>query len=43
MDDAQELIDFLKVVGSETDFLLADENGSKVSRSKARRTGLRPR
>ena len=27
LDDAQELIDFLKVVGSETDFLLADENG----------------
>ena len=27
LDDAQELIDFLKIVGSETDFLLADENG----------------
>lgn len=26
-DDAQELIDYLKIVGSETDFLLADENG----------------
>lgn len=27
LDDAQELMDFLKIVGSETDFLLADENG----------------
>ena len=27
LDDAQELIDFLKAVGGETDFLLADENG----------------
>lgn len=25
--DAQELIDYLKIVGAETDFLLADENG----------------
>lgn len=25
--DAQEMIDYLKIVGSETDFLLADENG----------------
>ena len=25
--DAQELIDYLKIVGGETDFLLADENG----------------
>lgn len=27
LEDAQELMDFLKVVGGETDFLLADENG----------------
>ena len=27
LSDAQEMIDYLKVVGSETDFLLADENG----------------
>ncbi len=27
LEDAQELLDFLKVVGGETDFLLADENG----------------
>ncbi|MEN6636934.1 MAG: GNAT family protein [Clostridiaceae bacterium] len=27
LDDAQEMVDYLKVVGSETDFLLADENG----------------
>ena len=27
LDDAQELICFLKIVGGETDFLLADENG----------------
>lgn len=27
LDDAQELLDFLKTVGGETDFLLADENG----------------
>lgn len=27
LDDAQELLDFLKIVGGETDFLLADENG----------------
>ena len=27
LDDAQELIGFLKIVGGETDFLLADENG----------------
>ncbi|HWQ06293.1 MAG TPA: GNAT family N-acetyltransferase [Feifaniaceae bacterium] len=27
LDDAQELLDFLKTVGSETDFLLCDENG----------------
>lgn len=27
LEDAQELLDFLKIVGSETDFLLADENG----------------
>ena len=25
--DAQEMIDYLKIVGGETDFLLADENG----------------
>ena len=27
LDDAQEMIDYLKIVGGETDFLLADENG----------------
>ena len=27
LDDAQEMVDSLKVVGSETDFLLCDENG----------------
>jgi RimJ/RimL family protein N-acetyltransferase len=27
LEDAQELLDFLKVVGAETDFLLCDENG----------------
>ena len=27
LDDAQELIDYLKIVGGETDNLLADENG----------------
>ncbi|MEZ4508207.1 MAG: hypothetical protein R2881_00695 [Eubacteriales bacterium] len=27
LSDAQEMIDYLKVVGGETDFLLADENG----------------
>ena len=27
LDDAQEMVDYLKIVGSETDFLLADENG----------------
>jgi RimJ/RimL family protein N-acetyltransferase len=27
LSDAQELIDYLKIVGGETDFLLADENG----------------
>ena len=27
LSDAQEMVDYLKIVGSETDFLLADENG----------------
>ena len=27
LDDAQEMVDYLKIVGGETDFLLADENG----------------
>ena len=27
LDDAQEMVDYLKIVGSETDFLLADKNG----------------
>ncbi|HWP22547.1 MAG TPA: GNAT family N-acetyltransferase [Candidatus Cryosericum sp.] len=27
LDDAEEMVDYLKVVGSETDFLLCDENG----------------
>jgi len=27
LDDAQEMVDYLKIVGSETDFLLCDENG----------------
>ena len=27
LEDAEELLNFLKIVGSETDFLLADENG----------------
>lgn len=27
LDDAQEMIDYLKIVGGETDYLLADENG----------------
>lgn len=27
LEDAQEMVDYLKIVGSETDFLLADENG----------------
>ena len=27
LEDAQELLDFLKIVGAETDFLLCDENG----------------
>ncbi len=27
LDDAQELMDYLKIVGGETDFLLVDENG----------------
>ena len=27
LSDAQEMIDYLKIVGGETDFLLADENG----------------
>ena len=27
LEDAQELVDYLKIVGSETDFLLCDENG----------------
>ena len=27
IEDAQEMLDYLKIVGGETDFLLADENG----------------
>ena len=27
LEDAQELVDYLKIVGGETDFLLCDENG----------------
>lgn len=27
LDDAQEMVDYLKIVGGETDFLLCDENG----------------
>ena len=27
LDDAQEMLDYLKIVGGETDYLLADENG----------------
>lgn len=27
LSDAQEMVDYLKIVGGETDFLLADENG----------------
>ena len=27
LDDAEEMVDYLKVVGGETDFLLCDENG----------------
>ena len=27
LDDAQEMVDYLKIVGGETDYLLADENG----------------
>ena len=27
LEDAEELLNFLKIVGGETDFLLADENG----------------
>ena len=27
LDDAEELLNYLKIVGGETDFLLADENG----------------